>query len=268
MIVPQSGLTNRSAAKTFSFVEPSNTAAFAVKGFESNAVGVGGIQLRCVCDRPGSPWNFVSQLGTGWVTVSSINPPSNTFPSDWYSNQFSGNVSAQVYPTSLNSLLSLNTNSCGAPVSTEKLRASQSTTVGYWSLRKLVTQARPCGTYAPTFLPTQSPTRSPISSVPTKSPTSSPTTSAPSYSPSVKPTSKPSSTPTASPATSRPSVSPSKSPSTSVPTSSPTPCTPGIVTCCVSSQVNLHQLHIWETNKYLSLLQEKESFSSLSTKLS
>jgi len=226
-VVPAGGNPLVSLSYTLQFTEPSNTAVFALKGFESSEVFDAGLRLKCTCDRLGSPWNFVSESestgASAWKQVKSIRTPNwqaNNFPSDWQTVNYTGQKSgAQSYagnPLALN----LTTEACGAQNASFSLGHGQGGTSPrswYWVLRKLVKQTITCGTDAPISSPTFLPSVSPSSTLPSSVPTTTPTGSAPSGSPS------------------------------NVPSSAPTIVT-NYVTCCFSVQQELLQIYIDEVD--------------------
>ncbi len=207
-----------------SFVEPSNNATIAIKGFDGSEITSAGLRLSCNSTRVGSGWNFVSAVSTGWRSVSSIRVPdytANNFVSGWYLNNFTG-VSQNSPAYSLNLNLNLPFENVSCSQTDKAIGHGQGGTTPrsfYWASRKNVEQSIRCGTRSPFFHPSRSPSRSPVSSTPTRSPTSSTPTESPTFSaPTKLPT----------------SPAPTKSPTSSVPTKSPT-CVAGVVTCCFSA---------------------------------
>lgn len=176
-LVGGSNLT--SLTYTATFTEPSGNAVLVAKGFEGSEVYSAGFRSKCVCDRPGSPWTFDSQIDTGWLSVSSTRIPSyqaDSLRDGWNMLNYTGPSSAAVSYLGTANLLILDTAVCGGSNSSHALghpQGLQSPRSWYWGLRRLVTQPVLCGTGAPIRSPTVHPTRSPSIS-PTNSPTGLP----------------------------------------------------------------------------------------------
>ena len=234
-----------SLSYTVTFTEPSNTSVLALKGLEQSEVLSAGLRLTCVCDRPGSPWNFFSEVNTGWVSVSSIRSPSfeaDNFRDGWYSNNYTGPSSPAIAYTGPAIALNLTTQVCG-PQQVEKSlghpQGLQSPRSWYWGLRRQVVQPQICGTNAPIQSPTLRPTLLPTIGTPTLSPTSSVPTRVPTGS-------TPTTNPSTHPITSTPSFSPAPPLNTEAPSIAPTNCDPGIVTCCFTAQEEVRELWVNE----------------------
>ena len=234
------------------FTEPSETAVMAIKGFESSEALLAGFRQMCNCTRVGSPWNFASTVGTGFMSVSTQRIPdykADNFRTGWNLNNYSGPSSNAVIYAGSAGALQLVTTVCGpesVPDSLGHPQGLQSPRSWYWGLRRMVTQTLRCGTNppirSPTLKPSSSPTNIPtINNVPIS--TSNPTSTLPSLSPTVSPSM---SQPTSSPSMSQPTSSPSISQPTGVPSLSPSYCVPGVVTCCLTAQESLVQLYVNE----------------------
>ena len=246
-----------SSTYVISFIEPSTTAVMVIKNFESSVIYSAGLRLICICDRIGSPWNFFSQVDTGFRSISTRRDPnfqSDNFHPGYNLNNYTGPSSAAIGYSGPSVALNLTTLMCGPQDPTKSLGHPQglsSPPSWYWGLRREVVQTTICGTNSPiSSMPSQNPTRSPSisspSSIPTRSPsisspslipTQSPSTSSPSLIPTNRPTQSPSLIPTQSPSTSSPSLiptnRPTQSPSTSspslIPTQSPSTQSPSLI---------------------------------------
>lgn len=219
--LPVGSDTDLTVSSTFVFKEPAVTSTIAFKVQRLGQFFNAGMFIKCSATRPGSPWNFVSDVNQGWFNVPSADPSLDAFPTDWFRLSYTG---ALTTPNAVSSV-GLFPNQCGLS-STQQLQSSNPDDT-FFAFRKVVTQDPPCGTSSPSTSPVSSaPSISPTANPNTPAPSQSPTSSSPSLSPS---TSVPSTTPSSSEPTGAPSGSPSRSPTispgaTSVPTQSPT-CT-------------------------------------------
>ncbi len=247
-IVQFAGSNNSSSSVyVVTFYEPSATAVFAMKGFEGSEVFSAASKIQCNSTRHDSPWNFASQVNTGWLSVSSTRVPNyqtTEMRPGWNLLNYQNASSNAIAYAGLESAIYFNTSVCQQPLySLGHPQGLNSPRSWYWGLRRVVNQTVRCGTDRPTVIPTKRPTVSPV--VPSMLPTSSPFSSAPTFSPSIVPTS---STPTQSPIISfPPTPSPSISPIIQ-PTSSPTLCAYHTVTCCFTMRERLVQLFVNETD--------------------
>lgn len=144
-------LNTTAITKFVSFREPATGAAFAIKGFENNAVFEGVLGLRCSCTRVGSSWNFQSNIYAGWRTVRALSIQNDEFPAGWYTNEY--NANSDPFVSAAADSFTLNPAVCGiVPTTDSKVKADQGSPVArFWAMRLFVTQRTGnCGTQGPT----------------------------------------------------------------------------------------------------------------------
>lgn len=157
-----------------SFTEPSTTAVMAIKAYEDSDIYTAGFKMICNCTRFNSPWNLVSSIGSGWLSVSSTRTPdyqSPTMRPDWnLLNYFNASSTAIAYAGIQGLFFSNATSSCGdftkTTFSLGHPQGLQNPRSWYWGLRRMVNQTLACGTnppvFAPTSLPSLAPTNPPV----------------------------------------------------------------------------------------------------------
>jgi hypothetical protein len=151
IVSPQESFADIDITKTITFPEPHGPAAIGIKGYEANEIIIASLMLRCESTTPGSKWNFVSERSTGlesWKTVAALDLRADSFPSDWFANDYTGEKKPVSWSSDTSYLID---NTCGVPVSSERIRPNQGTpATHFWTVRKWIDQTLCEATAVPT----------------------------------------------------------------------------------------------------------------------
>ncbi|KAH9254835.1 hypothetical protein BASA81_007085 [Batrachochytrium salamandrivorans] len=223
----QGNLVNGTETKFVQFLEPAETAAIGILGFENNELLHGTLTMQCSCSRPGCNWNFNTEIESGlWKGMAALVYNTNSLSPGWYlNNRTAGLKQEVVLSTQPQATLDNEGGRCGNTIpAAARLKAVQNTSPPnrYYAFRRLVDGAGCAGTVSPTLEPT------------TLQPTLAPTTLQPTLEPTVMPTLEPTLQPTWEP--------------TFQPTKQPVPCEAATVTCCFTMFEEVVQMFVDEVN--------------------